>query len=253
MVLSLPVDVQDADLPIAYEYERGVIHSTLPAPDPKAIAAAAEELSRSKRPLILAGRGAVVAKAKQSLVSLADEVGALLATSAFAHGLFADCPWSLGISGGFASPAALELIPQSDFILGFGGQLYALDHPKGHFNWQGDKGSCRLTWMRHGSAPIVGSTTQSLEMRGLLRRRCVPSYDSARAHQLGQQGGATRVFRSGSLRAERMILFTTTLPPAITSIRGLDKGPRCYSAAGARCRQRLGAFHGVATPVFSRS
>ena len=30
-----------------------------------------------------------------------------------------------------------------------------------------------------------------------------------------------RVFRSGSLRAERMILFTTTLPPAITSIRGL--------------------------------
>jgi acetolactate synthase I/II/III large subunit len=120
VVLSLPVDVQDADLPIAYEYERGVIHSTLPAPDPKAIAAAAEELSRSKRPLILAGRGAVVAKAKQSLVSLADEVGALLATSAFAHGLFADCPWSLGISGGFASPAALELIPQSDFILGFG-------------------------------------------------------------------------------------------------------------------------------------
>jgi thiamine pyrophosphate-dependent acetolactate synthase large subunit-like protein len=92
VVLSLPVDVQDADLPIAYEYERGVIHSTLPAPDPKAIAAAAEELSRSKRPLILAGRGAVVAKAKQSLVSLADEVGALLATSAFAHGLSPTAP-----------------------------------------------------------------------------------------------------------------------------------------------------------------
>jgi thiamine pyrophosphate-dependent acetolactate synthase large subunit-like protein len=120
VVLSLPVDVQDAALPIAYEYERGVIHSTLPAPDPTAIAAAVEELSRSKRPLILAGHGAVVAKAKQSLVSLADEVGALLATSAFAHGLFADRPWSLGISGGFSSPAALELIPQSDFILGFG-------------------------------------------------------------------------------------------------------------------------------------
>jgi thiamine pyrophosphate-dependent acetolactate synthase large subunit-like protein len=120
VVLSLPVDVQDAALPIAYEYERGVIHSTLPAPDPTAIAAAIEELSRSKRPLILAGHGAVVAKAKQSLVSLADEVGALLATSAFAHGLFADRPWSLGISGGFSSPAALELIPQSDFILGFG-------------------------------------------------------------------------------------------------------------------------------------
>ncbi len=35
------------------------------------------------------------------------------------------------------------------------------------------------------------------------------------------QGGAPRAFRSGSLRAERMILLTTTLLPAITSIREL--------------------------------
>jgi thiamine pyrophosphate-dependent acetolactate synthase large subunit-like protein len=120
VVLSLPVDVQDAVLPVPYEHEPGIIHANVPAADPGAIAAVADALSRSKRPLVLAGRGAVVAKAKQSLISLADEVGALLATSAFAHGLFADCPWSLGISGGFSSPAALDLIPQSDFILGFG-------------------------------------------------------------------------------------------------------------------------------------
>jgi thiamine pyrophosphate-dependent acetolactate synthase large subunit-like protein len=92
----------------------------LPAPPPEAILAIAQELERAKRPLIIAGRGAVVSGAKNALIELGDELGALLATSAFANGLFAGERWNTGISGGFSSPAALNLIPQSDFILGFG-------------------------------------------------------------------------------------------------------------------------------------
>ena len=49
--------------------------------------------------------------------------GALLATSICGHGLFAGNPWSVGISGGFASPAADELIAQSDLIVAFGASL----------------------------------------------------------------------------------------------------------------------------------
>ena len=119
VVLSLPVDVQDSHLPESAAVEASA-SVALPGPPPEAVVAIAEELVRAKRPLIIAGRGAVVSGAKNVLIELGDELGALLATSAFANGLFADEPWNTGISGGFSSPAALNLIPQSDFVLGFG-------------------------------------------------------------------------------------------------------------------------------------
>jgi len=62
----------------------------------------------------------VLSAAEESLTALADRIGALLATSVCGHGLFAENPWSLGISGGFSSPVADELISESDLILGFG-------------------------------------------------------------------------------------------------------------------------------------
>ena len=71
-------------------------------------------------PLILAGRGAVLSGAEDALIALAERSGALLATSVCGHGLFADNPWSLGICGGFSSPAGDELIAESDLIVGFG-------------------------------------------------------------------------------------------------------------------------------------
>ena len=57
------------------------------------------------------------------MTALAERTGALLATSICGHGLFAANPWSVGISGGFASPAADELISESDLIVGFGASL----------------------------------------------------------------------------------------------------------------------------------
>jgi thiamine pyrophosphate-dependent acetolactate synthase large subunit-like protein len=44
----------------------------------------------------------------------------LLATSAVANGLFAGEEWALGISGGFASPLAAELIAAADLVVGWG-------------------------------------------------------------------------------------------------------------------------------------
>ena len=40
-----------------------------------------------------------------------------------AHGLFAGLPYALGISGGFASPLAAELLPQADVVVAFGATL----------------------------------------------------------------------------------------------------------------------------------
>src|SRR5262249_17843590 len=61
------------------------------------------------------GRGAAA-----EIRALADACGALLATSAVAHGLFHDDPWALGISGGFSSPLTAELIHGADLVVGWG-------------------------------------------------------------------------------------------------------------------------------------
>jgi thiamine pyrophosphate-dependent acetolactate synthase large subunit-like protein len=131
VVLSLPLDVQDARLnganaPLELTPLPGRVQ-----PDQKEVRRLAEALSRAKRPLILAGRGAVLSDAEGALVALADRLDALLATSICGHGLFAESPWSVGISGGFSSPVADELISESDFILGFGVSLTQWTTKKG--------------------------------------------------------------------------------------------------------------------------
>jgi thiamine pyrophosphate-dependent acetolactate synthase large subunit-like protein len=134
VVLMLPLDVQAAPLPESVrpwighqpEYQwtaNQPPHLPLTRPSEQAIIGATNLLALAHRPLIIAGRGAVLAAAREPLEQLADYLGALLATSANGNGLFTGNPWSLGISGGFASPAALELIPQADVVLCVGAGL----------------------------------------------------------------------------------------------------------------------------------
>ncbi len=72
---------------------------------------------RAGGPLILAGRGAVLADARRTARALGERIGAVLATSAPANGLFAGLPYALGISGGFASPFARRAAPAADVVL----------------------------------------------------------------------------------------------------------------------------------------
>ncbi len=132
VVLSLPTDVQDAAFPgelspLALPPAPGPLH-----PDPASVQRLADAVGRAQRPVVLAGRGAVVSGAEPALLALAERTGALLATSACGHGLFADDPWSVGISGGFSSPAAHELISESDLILAFGASLTQWTTKRGH-------------------------------------------------------------------------------------------------------------------------
>ena len=120
IVLMLPLDIQAASCPEPSGHPPGppVVRPVRPAA--AAVAEAADALARARRPLIIAGRGAVLAQAREPLERLGEALGALLATSAAAHGLFAGNPWALGISGGFASPLAAELIAGADVVLGVG-------------------------------------------------------------------------------------------------------------------------------------
>jgi thiamine pyrophosphate-dependent acetolactate synthase large subunit-like protein len=131
VVLSMPLDVQHTPLasnlpPLELPPAPGRLH-----PDPRAVERLADALARAQRPLILGGRGAVISGAEGTLVALADRAGALLATSVCGHGLFSGNPWSVGISGGFSSPVADELISESDCILAFGASLTQWTTKKG--------------------------------------------------------------------------------------------------------------------------
>jgi len=68
--------------------------------------------------VFVAGRGGK--SARDEILALARHSGALVATSAVAKGLFNEDEFNLGISGGFSSPLAAELISNADLIIGFG-------------------------------------------------------------------------------------------------------------------------------------
>jgi thiamine pyrophosphate-dependent acetolactate synthase large subunit-like protein len=123
VALMLPLDIQAAEVTVAPG-----LAATRPVPDPPAPAASAvtrvvDLLATARLPAIVAGRGAVLAGAGAPLQRLGARVGAILATSANGNGLFAGDPWAVGISGGFASPAAAELLASADLVLAFGASL----------------------------------------------------------------------------------------------------------------------------------
>jgi thiamine pyrophosphate-dependent acetolactate synthase large subunit-like protein len=125
VVVNLPLDVQSLPIddgvslrpvggPVA---PAGPLAPPPPSPSPD-VGALVELLAGAERPVLIAGRGARHARAE--LLALADACGALVATSAVARGLFHGSPWSLDVSGGFASPLAASLISSADVIVGFG-------------------------------------------------------------------------------------------------------------------------------------
>jgi thiamine pyrophosphate-dependent acetolactate synthase large subunit-like protein len=120
VVLNLPLDVQAAESappgPLSAVAPWGATRA-----DPSSVAALARLLDDAERPVFIAGRGARHARAE--LTGLAERCGALLATSAVANGLFAGDPWTLGISGGFATPLAAELIAEADLVVAWGASL----------------------------------------------------------------------------------------------------------------------------------
>jgi acetolactate synthase-1/2/3 large subunit len=78
-----------------------------------------------RRPVILAGSGAVQSNAKNDLVRIGDRIGAVYGTTLPARSLFADQDRNLGIIGTFATPIASELLRTADVVLAFGVSLNA--------------------------------------------------------------------------------------------------------------------------------
>jgi acetolactate synthase I/II/III large subunit len=122
VLLNLPLHVQTEPAPVggATDTADGQPGADPVAPTDRDLERLAAALERSRRPVFVAGRGAREPGTRNVLEALADQHGALLATSAVAKGLFNGSPWSLDVSGGFASPLAAELITGADLIVGWG-------------------------------------------------------------------------------------------------------------------------------------
>ena len=120
VVLSVPLDVQAAPAPDGRRPGGAPAQPAAPRlrPEQAAVDALVAALRRARRPVFVAGRGA--RHARGEIMALAEKAGALLATSAVANGLFEGSEWSLGISGGFSSPAAADLIAGADLLVGWG-------------------------------------------------------------------------------------------------------------------------------------
>lgn len=86
-------------------------------------------IASARRPLILAGGGAVAAR--EQLIRLADRLEAPLSTTLKAKGLFTDHPYDIGIFGTLSTPAAYALIAQSDCIICFGTSLHDFTTDRG--------------------------------------------------------------------------------------------------------------------------
>jgi thiamine pyrophosphate-dependent acetolactate synthase large subunit-like protein len=100
------------------------------APEGESVDQAIGMIASAKRPLILAGKGAI--DAADNLARLADRLEAPLATTLKAKDLFKDHPYSIGLCGTLSSPAGYDAIAKADCIIAFGASLteWTTDHGK---------------------------------------------------------------------------------------------------------------------------
>ncbi|WP_353710830.1 thiamine pyrophosphate-binding protein [Arthrobacter sp. K5] len=121
VVLAIPYDLATAPLSARMPLEPLPAKPAWPAA-PDELDRVAELLGLAQRPLILAGRGALLAGATAPLREVGHQLGALFMTSVMAANAFSS-DWDLGIAGGFTRSHRLNVARQADLVLVVGASL----------------------------------------------------------------------------------------------------------------------------------
>jgi len=124
-VQEYPWDIDDRPLPAWRTPQR--MH-----PDPAVVDDAVALLRAAERPVIVAGIGAVHSDARDELLALARDTGALVATTLDAKGWFDGDPYDAGIAGLYSSDPVMELVAAADLVLSFGASMNAYTTAKGY-------------------------------------------------------------------------------------------------------------------------
>src|SRR4051812_4817144 len=133
VVLSVPLDVQKEEFPFLPDYSPStelMPRRQLLRPDPAVVDEVAAMIAEAERPIVIGGRGATWSGAKGALESLAEESGALLATTLLGKGLFDGNAFALDVAGTFATDLGRELFAESDLVIAAGAGL-------GHYTTEG--------------------------------------------------------------------------------------------------------------------
>ena len=124
--LDAPMDVLEMEFapPGPYVDSTTLMAGAQPiGPAPAQIVEAVRILGASRRPVIVAGRGAMAAQAGDAIRRLARKCGAVIATSLLCQGFLADEEFSAGVAGSYATAPAMALFREADCVIGVGASL----------------------------------------------------------------------------------------------------------------------------------
>src|ERR1700759_3016391 len=194
VVLNLPMDLQEEDFDWDYEYRPSTqfLPTRMETPSPDQLAPVIEKLLAAERPVIIAGRGARAANAKDEIIKLADRVGALLATSSQGKGYFAGHPWDIGIAGAFASAPSEQLLAEADFVLGVGAEL-------GYYTTEGGLlfPSAEVARIDIKPAPEEIGVIPGLYVQGDARKAVATINEALESRQVRKEGLRTPATKAG--------------------------------------------------------
>jgi thiamine pyrophosphate-dependent acetolactate synthase large subunit-like protein len=127
IVLCAPIDVQRMDCDADgddYMSSREVFSGQQAIrPAVECVREAGHIIAQSKKPVIILGRGAMSSTAKAVANSLAERIGALVATTLVAKGSLAESDYHVGVSGLFSSREVIELFSEADCVIAVGARL----------------------------------------------------------------------------------------------------------------------------------
>ncbi len=122
IVLNMPADFQWTETEYVPSPSR-LVDSGGIRPSDEALDAAVGLIAGANRPVVLAGRGAISAQARAAVVRFAERIGAPVATTLKARGLFRGEPHDLGILGTLSHAVASSTISAADCLIVFGAGL----------------------------------------------------------------------------------------------------------------------------------
>ncbi|GAA2173658.1 thiamine pyrophosphate-binding protein [Arthrobacter parietis] len=121
VIVAIPYDLATAPLTDPEPLEPLPAKAVWP-PEESDLERVTELLASAKRPVVIAGRGVVLADAAAPLKEIGDRLGALFMTSVMAINAF-DSEWDLGVAGGFTRRHRLEVARRADVVLVVGASM----------------------------------------------------------------------------------------------------------------------------------
>jgi acetolactate synthase-1/2/3 large subunit len=166
VVVEIPTDVFQEDVPEPLYYKPVVVTRT--APDPLAVSEVAQVLVEAQRPVIYAGQGVHYAQAWPELRELAELLAAPVTTSLEGKSAFPEThPLSLG-SGGRSMPKPVhDFLQNSDVIFGIGCSFastsYGVSMPSGKVIIHATLDAADLNKDIHAEYALIGDAKLTLQ------------------------------------------------------------------------------------------